>query len=49
MKENDINQIISIITWFKQVDPTHLDELYDKMIKIRNQFILDRLKKFTQN
>ena len=37
--------MISIINWFKQVEPVYLDKLYEKLIKVRNQLILDKLKK----
>jgi hypothetical protein len=43
-KENDLLQIKSIIDWFKKVEPPYLDKLYDKLMKTRNQLILDRLK-----
>jgi hypothetical protein len=43
-KQNDLLQIKSIIDWFKRVEPPYLDKLYDKLMKTRNQLILDRLK-----
>jgi hypothetical protein len=48
-KENDLLQIKSIIDWFKKVEPPYLDKLYDKLMKTRNQLILDRLKKIKEN
>jgi hypothetical protein len=43
-KQNDLLQIKSIFDWFKRVEPPYLDRLYDKLMKTRNQLILDRLK-----
>lgn len=48
-KENDISQIVSIIDWFKQVEPVSLDKLYEKLMKARNQLILDRIKKLKES
>ena len=48
-KENDLSQMISIIDWFKQVEPAYLDKLYEKLMKSRNQLMLDRLKKIKDN
>ena len=42
--ENDLKQIISIIEWFKQSEASHLDKLYEKIIRSRNALILDALK-----
>lgn len=42
--ENDLKQIISIIEWFKQSEASHLDKLYEKIIRSRNGLILDALK-----
>jgi hypothetical protein len=46
IKENDLNQLISILSWYKQVEPSYLDKLYEKIIKSRSQLILDALKRF---
>ena len=46
LKENDFSQMICIIEWFKQVEPAYLDKLYEKLIRSRNQLILEKLKKF---
>lgn len=48
LKENDMNQLISIINWFKQVEPSYLDKLYEKLIRVRNQLSLDKLKKMAE-
>lgn len=48
LKENDLSQMISIIEWFKQVEPTYLDKLYEKLIKARTQLILEKLKKLAE-
>lgn len=47
-KENDLSQMICIIEWFKKVEPTYLDKLYEKLIRSRNQLILDKLKKMSE-
>ena len=37
--------MVNIIEWFRKVEPTYLDKLYEKIIRIRSQLILDALKK----
>ncbi|CAF0945163.1 unnamed protein product, partial [Brachionus calyciflorus] len=44
-KEYAMNQMICIIEWFKKTEQTHLDKLYDKIIKCRSQIMLDNIKK----
>jgi hypothetical protein len=44
-KENDFQQMISIIEWFKKAEPAYLDKLYEKIIKNRSQNIIDAIKK----
>ncbi len=41
-------QIKSILDWFKQVEPSYLDKLYEKLMKARNQLMLERLKKIKE-
>lgn len=37
--------MVSIIEWFKIVEPSYQGKLYEKIINSRNQLILDALKK----
>lgn len=39
--------MISIIEWFKQVEPSYQGKLYEKIISSRNQLILEALKKYS--
>ena len=41
-------QIKSILDWFKQVEPSYLDKLYEKLMRARNQLMLERLKKIKE-
>ena len=43
--ENDLKQMVNIIEWFKKVEPAYLDKLYEKIIRMRSQLILDALKR----
>jgi hypothetical protein len=47
-QENDLKQLVNIIDWFKRVEPAFLDKLYEKIIRVRSQLILDTLKKYSK-
>jgi hypothetical protein len=46
LKETEFEQMLSIIEWYKQVEPAYLDKLYEKIIRTHSEFILDKIKKY---
>ncbi len=48
LKESDLSQMICIIEWFKQVQPGYLDRLYEKLIQVRTNLFLDKLRRLAE-
>ena len=45
IREEDVQQMVSIIDWFKSTEPAYLDKLYEKIIRMRSKEILDALER----
>ena len=45
IKADDVQQMVSIIEWFKTAEPAYLDKLYEKIIRMRSKEILEFLEK----
>jgi hypothetical protein len=45
VNDYDLKQIISILSWFSQVEPQFLNNLFEKLIKFRKEPIFEYLKR----
>lgn len=45
INDYDLKQIISIFSWFSQVEPQFLEDLFKKLIEFRKEPLLDYLKR----
>jgi len=48
LKESDLGQMICIIDWFKHVQQSYLDRLYEKLIQVRTKLFLDKLRRLSE-
>ena len=46
VKSSDLEQMQIIIEWFKEVEPSFVDTLHDKIIHNRSEFILSKVQRY---